>query len=114
MTRPAAPAKPRCYRCLNAQRRKFPGYVLRRRAHLAVSKALQTGALVRRGCEVCRFEPAEAHHDDYSRPLDVRWLCAEHHGSHHGQRRKNPVFGSIPAPLEILVVGQDCDFGVHF
>lgn len=24
-----------------------------------------------------------AHHDDYSRPLDVRWLCQPHHLEHH-------------------------------
>lgn len=33
---------------------------------------------IKQPCEVCGT-PAEAHHDDYSRPLEVRWLCSVHH-----------------------------------
>ena len=38
-------------------------------------------------CQVCRKEPKpknlHGHHDDYSKPLKVRWLCASCHGKHH-------------------------------
>ena len=43
---------------------------------------LKRGKLVRQPCEVCGAD-AEMHHDDYSKPLDVRWLCREHHLDHH-------------------------------
>jgi len=54
--------------------------------------AIKEGWLVRGACEVCGREhsPADghegyvdAHHDDYSKPLDVRWLCREHHREVH-------------------------------
>lgn len=34
-------------------------------------------------CEVCGAEKSEAHHDDYTKPLSVRWLCRSHHRLHH-------------------------------
>ena len=30
-------------------------------------------------CEICGAPIAEAHHDDYSKPWEVRWLCKRHH-----------------------------------
>jgi len=54
------------------------------KARHAVSNALRDGRLIRLPCEVCG-EKAQAHHDDYSKPLDVRWLCFKHHREYHGQ-----------------------------
>jgi len=34
-------------------------------------------------CEVCGATPALRHHDDYSKPLDIRWLCPLHHKAVH-------------------------------
>ena len=49
-------------------------------ARSAVTHALNAGRLVRGPCEVCEAtERIEAHHDDYGKPLEVRWLCHEHH-----------------------------------
>lgn len=50
----------------------------KRKAHNMVSNAIRDGKLKRQPCEVCG-EKAHAHHDDYSKPLDVRWLCSTHH-----------------------------------
>jgi len=45
----------------------------------AVRYAVKTGKLVKTPCEVCGEEKVEGHHPDYSRPLDVVWLCRQHH-----------------------------------
>lgn len=36
------------------------------------------GKLKPKPCEVCS-KPAQKHHDDYTKPLVVRWLCRECH-----------------------------------
>lgn len=53
------------------------------RAHVRVKSALKRGLLQRLPCEICGSETVEAHHDDYTKPLEVRWLCLEHHRAWH-------------------------------
>jgi hypothetical protein len=63
-------------------------YPEKNRARQLISAALRTGKIERRPCEACgSTDRVEAHHDDYSRPLDVRWFCFTHHREvAHGQR----------------------------
>ena len=50
-------------------------------AHSAVARALRKGTLVKEPCEVCGDVNVHAHHDDYDKKLEVRWLCPLHHGA---------------------------------
>jgi hypothetical protein len=50
------------------------------KAERAVTNAIKSGSLVRKPCGICGEPRSEAHHDDYTKPLEVRWLCAKHHG----------------------------------
>lgn len=43
--------------------------------------------LKKQPCQVCGAESSHAHHDDYSRPLDVNWLCPQHHALAHRTTR---------------------------
>lgn len=43
---------------------------------------LYRGKIDRLLCEVCG-EDAEMHHPDYSKPLEVIWLCRAHHKELH-------------------------------
>lgn len=52
-------------------------------AHPAVQRALVFEALVKQSCEVCGTLKVDAHHDRYSEPLNVRWLCRRHHVKLH-------------------------------
>lgn len=52
-------------------------------AHTAVSNAVRDGRLTKLPCEFCGSEKVHAHHKDYTKPLDVIWLCAKcHHRLH--------------------------------
>ena len=68
----------------NAWRKRNP---IKSRAQIRVAYAVRKGALVRQPCQVCGSTNVQAHHDDYSRPLDVRWLCVKHHNEHHVKMR---------------------------
>ena len=57
----------------------------RHEARWMVHRAIDAGRLVRQPCEVCGTPKTDAHHDDYSKPLDVRWLCRPHHNEHHAK-----------------------------
>jgi hypothetical protein len=48
-----------------------------------VAKAVAAGTLIPQPCVHCGARRAHAHHEDYSRPLDVIWLCARCHAAHH-------------------------------
>jgi hypothetical protein len=52
-------------------------------AHIAVQRALGSGEIVKGVCEVCGDPAVDGHHDDYSKPLEVRWLCRQHHTRLH-------------------------------
>lgn len=57
-------------------------YPERRAANNAVNNAVRDGRLRKQLCWVCGAK-ALAHHPDYSRPLDVVWLCQPHHKQTH-------------------------------
>jgi len=52
-------------------------------SHYLVMKAIKKGTLKRLPCEKCGNEKTHAHHSDYSKPLDVIWLCPKHHRELH-------------------------------
>ena len=70
------------------------------RAHLAMRNAIRSGILVRKPCEVCGSNKTEGHHDDYSSPLSVRWLCKKHHLEAHGGKFSHLQAGIKPSPLQ--------------
>ena len=56
------------------------------RARLMVRHRIASGSIVRQPCEKCGKPKAHAHHDDYSKPLSIRWLCQLHHMEVHRER----------------------------
>jgi hypothetical protein len=71
----------------NAHKRyksRFPG---RWAAQKIVGNAIRDHKLIKQPCFICG-DKAEAHHPDYSRPLDVVWLCNRHHREAHALVRE--------------------------
>lgn len=55
-------------------------------AQAAVYRAIRNGSLAHGPCEMLSGYCSgriHAHHDDYEKRLDVRWLCSAHHRRHH-------------------------------
>lgn len=58
-------------------------------AQLAARNAVRTGVIVREPCIACtaagreQYGKSHGHHEDYSKPLEVIWLCAFHHKMVH-------------------------------
>jgi ribosomal protein S27AE len=54
-------------------------------AHMAVSYAIKKGILRRPArCPGCKqLTKVQAHHDDYSKPMIVKWFCAKCHKAEH-------------------------------
>ena len=53
------------------------------KARNALNYQIERGRIQRQPCEVCGEPKSQAHHHDYSKPFDVRWLCQKHHAEAH-------------------------------
>lgn len=62
----------------------------RRKCRNITNKAIQRNELIRMPCQICGVVNSEAHHDDYNQPLNIRWLCFEHHRDFHKKIYENP------------------------
>jgi len=61
-------------------RRKTPEYKARR----ALRDAIKRGKITRGKCHC--GEVGQGHHEDYNKPLEVIWLCDNHHKELHNEK----------------------------
>ena len=59
----------------------------RRKAYYKVDHAKTLGILVPGQCDKCGLPATEAHHEDYTKPLEIIWLCSSCHGLLHARLR---------------------------
>lgn len=52
-------------------------------AYQKVSKAIKKGKIIKLSCKICGSINSQGHHPDYSKPLNVIWLCKIHHAELH-------------------------------
>jgi len=70
---------------LEYQRRRRARHPEKNVARASVGNAVRDGKLVRQPCRDCGNPKSQAHHADYSKPLDVIWLCFACHCKVHGK-----------------------------
>ena len=84
-----ASGKCRCEACRAAWRdymrayRSNPAKRQKANARSLLRAQVVYGKMTPEPCEVCGTKEVQAHHDDYSDALGVRWLCREHHKQQH-------------------------------
>lgn len=77
-----------CRRCRMAQRKRLrltwnDEQRFKDSVRSLTRRKIMQGELIKKPCEVCGKIKVDAHHDDYYKPLEVRWLCRRHHQEHH-------------------------------
>lgn len=72
-------------RAIELQRIRRLTYKGKYRAHCAVNNAIRDKRIIRKPCEVCGELKVQAHHTDYRKYYDVKWLCFKHHRQAHKQ-----------------------------
>ena len=71
-------------------------YPERQAARQITHYAVSVGKLKKQPCEVCGDVNVQAHHEDYTKPMEVRWLCRRHHNDAHGK-------GTLTKPRKLLL-----------
>lgn len=79
----------------------YPIDPLKAKARREVSSAVRAGRLIPQPCSVCGAK-AQAHHHDYTKPLEVEWLCTVHHGKEHWKPVSTPLLAKAEAELEVI------------
>ncbi len=64
----------------NVEKAKWPE---KYHARKVVEWHVKAGNIIKQPCAVCQAPKVHAHHDDYSEPLVVMWLCPLHHKARH-------------------------------
>lgn len=77
------------------QKQRYPERVYAREL---VRRAVRSGRLVRGPCVSCGAVESFAHHADYSKPLEVHWLCRECHGTEHEEHPQPKFVPPAPEP----------------
>lgn len=82
-------------------------YNFKAKARSTLQYALKSGQIERLPCCICGNPKAEGHHEDYSRPIDVTWLCGFHHKQRHKEINKHNRGESDLQSIESFIDNRD-------
>lgn len=69
----------------NGMKRYYDKNPLKKNAHIKFRSFYQRNKHLRMPCVVCGNIKSEGHHTDYTKPLEVTWLCRKHHMEEHSK-----------------------------
>ena len=75
-----------------------------------LGRAVRDGKITKCPCVVCGNSRSHGHHSDYTKPLEVIWLCALHHREEHERLKAvghNFNFGGRYAASSFVLSGGD-------
>ena len=65
-------------------------YNLKHKVRALTRSYIKAGILVKKSCEECgSIKKIQAHHEDYTRPMDIKWLCQKCH--HEWHKHNEPI-----------------------
>lgn len=65
---------------------RLPEQIIKNKSRDKLKNAVRRGRMKRLPCQECAEPKTDAHHPDYSKPLEVVWLCRKHHSQIHAGR----------------------------
>jgi len=68
------------YHYKKIQKKRYPERI---KAREKVARAVKTGKIKKEPCRICGDKNTQAHHEDYEKPLEIIWLCRDHHREMH-------------------------------
>lgn len=71
---------------INTAKRMREKYPEKHSARAKLRYAVKVGKVKRLPCEECGDVKSHGHHPDYSKPLEVIWLCITHHRQKHDNK----------------------------
>jgi hypothetical protein len=74
------------------------------KAHRILHAAIKRGDIQRGPCSECGKPGAHGHHDDYSKPLAVTWLCLH---CHHELHRLERFYGRGQSLFNFIMEGNE-------
>ena len=65
------------------QQERYPEKI---KARTLLLRAVKENKMKRGSCIICGDINSHGHHEDYSKPLEVVWVCRKHHREIHGNK----------------------------
>lgn len=90
-------------RRIEGRTKKYKKQLRRSPASDILAKAIRLKQIEKKPCEICGKTRAQGHHEDYSKPLDVVWLCIRHHNDRHIHLRDSKTLNKNPLNINDFI-----------